>query len=85
MLLVLAVTVAIVAALVLAPIVSDMAYSVREVLGYFIPIIPKKEHTEDQMWFSGILDKVSVGPFRLLSEEQHSHKMTSCVDDDSDR
>ena len=30
---------------------------VREVLGYFIPIIPKKEHTEDQIWFSGILDK----------------------------
>ena len=32
---------------------------VREVLGYFIPIIPKKEHTEDQIWFSGILDKCS--------------------------
>jgi hypothetical protein len=30
---------------------------VREVLGYFIPIIPKKQHTEDQIWFSGILDK----------------------------
>ena len=30
---------------------------VQDVLGYFIPIIPKKEHTEDQIWFSGILDK----------------------------
>ena len=30
---------------------------VREVLGYFIPTIPKKEHTKDQIWFSGILDK----------------------------
>jgi hypothetical protein len=30
---------------------------VREVLGYYIPIIPKKEHTEDQIWYSGILDK----------------------------
>ena len=30
---------------------------VREVLGYFIPIIPKKEHTKDQIWFSRILDK----------------------------
>jgi hypothetical protein len=30
---------------------------VREVLGCFIPIIPKKEHTKDQIWFSGILDK----------------------------
>ena len=30
---------------------------VQEVLGYLIPIIPKKEHTEDQIWFSGILDK----------------------------
>jgi hypothetical protein len=30
---------------------------VREVLGYFIPIIPKKEHTKDQIWLSGILDK----------------------------
>jgi hypothetical protein len=29
---------------------------VREVLGYFIPIIPKKEHTEDRIWFSGIID-----------------------------
>jgi hypothetical protein len=32
---------------------------VREVLGHFIPIIPKKEHTEDQIWFSGILDKTT--------------------------
>jgi hypothetical protein len=30
---------------------------VREVLGYFITIIPKKEHTEDQIRYSGILDK----------------------------
>lgn len=30
---------------------------VQDVLGYFIPIIPKKEHTEDQIWFSGVLDK----------------------------
>jgi hypothetical protein len=30
---------------------------VREVLGHFIPIIPKKQHKEDQIWFSGIVDK----------------------------
>jgi len=43
---------------------------VREVLGYFIPIIPKNEHTEDQIWFSGILDKSTVGSFQLLLEEE---------------
>ena len=57
---------------------------VQEVLGCLIPIIPKKEDKENQIWFSGILDKIPVRSFRLLSEEQHSHKMTS-VDDDSDR
>jgi len=46
---------------------------VREVLGYFIPIIPKNEHTEDQIWFSGILDKSTVGSFQLLLEEERPH------------
>ncbi|MGB7639235.1 MAG: hypothetical protein WBL88_16860 [Nitrososphaeraceae archaeon] len=45
---------------------------VQDVLGYFIPIIPKKEHTEDQIWFSGILDKstgqvISATVGRILS------------------
>ena len=29
----------------------------REVLGYFIPIILIKKHAEDQIWFNGILDE----------------------------
>ena len=30
---------------------------VQDVLGYLIPIIRKKEHKEDQVWFNGVLDK----------------------------
>ena len=48
---------------------------VHEVLRHLIPIIPKKEHTEDQIWFSGILVKSTVRLFRLLPEEYY-HKMT---------
>jgi hypothetical protein len=30
---------------------------VQYVLGHIVPIIPKKEDTENQMWFTGVLDK----------------------------
>ena len=45
---------------------------VHEVLRHLIPIIAKKEHTEDQIWFSGILDKstgqvISATVGRILS------------------
>jgi hypothetical protein len=35
----------------------EFSLPVHYVLGYLIPIIPKKEHKEEQMWFSGVLDK----------------------------
>ena len=35
----------------------EFSLRVQDVLGYLIPIIPKKGHEEDQMWFSGVLDK----------------------------
>jgi hypothetical protein len=38
----------------------EFSLPVHEVLGHLIPIIIKKGHKEDQMWFSGILDK-SIG------------------------
>jgi hypothetical protein len=45
---------------------------VHEVLRHLIPIIVKKGHKEDQMWFSGILDKstgqvISATVGRILS------------------
>jgi hypothetical protein len=45
---------------------------VHEVLRHLIPNIPKKEHTEDQIWFSWILDKstgqvISATVGRILS------------------
>ena len=50
---------------------------VREVLGYFIPTIPKRSIQKIKYGLVGFLTKVLVRSFRLLSEEQHSHKMTS--------
>ena len=35
----------------------EFSLRVQDVLGYLMPIIPKKGHEEDQMWFSGDLDK----------------------------
>jgi hypothetical protein len=35
----------------------EFSLRVQDVLGYLMPIIPKKGHEEDQMWFSGVLDK----------------------------
>jgi hypothetical protein len=35
----------------------EFSLLVKDVLGYLMPIIPKKGHEEDQMWFSGVLDK----------------------------
>ena len=35
----------------------EFSLRVQDVLGYLMPIIPKKGHEKDQMWFSGVLDK----------------------------
>jgi hypothetical protein len=35
----------------------EFSLPVHYVLGYLIPIVPKKQHKEEQMWFSGVLDK----------------------------
>ena len=35
----------------------EFSLLVKDVLGYLMPIIPKKGHEKDQMWFSGVLDK----------------------------
>src|SRR6476469_5042102 len=35
----------------------EFSLRVQDVLGYLMPIIPKKWHEEDQLWFSGVLDK----------------------------
>jgi hypothetical protein len=35
----------------------EFSLPVQQVLGHFIPVTPKKGHEEDQVWFSGILDK----------------------------
>ena len=56
----------------------NFGYQYQKVSGYFIPIIPKNEHTEDQIWFDGILDK-STGRVILatIGRTTFSHKMTS--------
>jgi hypothetical protein len=56
---------------------------VREVLGYYIPIIPKKEHTEDQICFSGILDK-STGQVISATDGRITFSY-DIIDDGSDR
>ena len=37
----------------------EFSLLIKDVLGYLIPIIPKKGHEEDQMWFNGLLDETS--------------------------
>jgi hypothetical protein len=61
----------------------DFWLPVREVLGYFIPINPKKEHTEDQIWYSGILDK-STGRVISATIGKTTFSCEDIVDDDSE-
>jgi hypothetical protein len=55
---------------------------VREVLGYFIPTIPKKEHTKDQIWFSGILDKSTREVISAAIGRRTSLDGDTCYDND---
>ncbi|MGA8913591.1 MAG: hypothetical protein WB443_12125 [Nitrososphaeraceae archaeon] len=51
-------------------------------LGIFIPIIPKKEHTEDQIWFSGVLDKCSGRVISAAIGRRTSLDGDTCDDND---
>jgi hypothetical protein len=35
----------------------EFSLRVQDVLGYLDPVIRKRDHNEDQVWFNGLLDK----------------------------
>jgi hypothetical protein len=55
----------------------EFSLTVVQVLGHFVPIVPKKGHEEDRVWFSGILNKtngqVISATIGRISTEKSTH------------
>ena len=62
----------------------EFSLLVKDVLGYLMPIIPKKGHEKDQMWFSGVLDK-STGEVVSATIGRRRTSLDGDTCDDNDR
>ena len=62
----------------------EFSLRVKDVLGYLMPIIPKKGHEEDQMWFSIVLDK-STGEVISATIGRRRTSLDGDTCDDNDR